>query len=48
VEEIAKTAVNLIIDEINDVSHKVQTIKIPTEVIVCDTCLAKTEDNYYE
>jgi LacI family transcriptional regulator len=48
VEEIAKTAVNLIIDEINDATDKPQIIKIPTEVVVCDTCLSKRENDYYE
>jgi LacI family transcriptional regulator, galactose operon repressor len=48
VEQIAKTAVNLIIDEINDINLKPQNIKIPTEVVICDTCLNKLENNFYE
>jgi len=48
VEEISKTAVNLIIDEINNGSSKPQIIKIPTEIVVCDTCISKMGDDYYE
>ena len=48
VEEISYTAVNLIIDQINDLKKKPQNIKIPTDIVICDTCLTKTEDNFYE
>ena len=48
VEEIAKTAVSLIINEINDANIKPQKIKIPTDVVICDTCLSKREDDLYE
>ena len=44
VEEIAKTAVDLVIDEINEVKNKPKNIKIPTNVVLCDTCLTKMED----
>lgn len=48
VEEISYSAVNLVIDQINDPKLKPQNIKIPTEVIICDTCKTRTEDNFYE
>lgn len=48
VEEIAKTSVQLIIEELNNLNRKPKNIKIPTELVICDTCLAKTDENFYE
>lgn len=37
IEEISQTAVNLLIDQINNVQSKPKNIKIATEIVVCDT-----------
>lgn len=45
VKKISELAVNQVINQINDENLVPENIKIPTEIVICGTCLAKSEEN---
>ena len=48
VEEIGKKAVELLIEEIKNPDTRGTEIQLPTELVVCETCLKKTGFDIYE